>query len=118
MHNISVVNLIPDQYKEKINTLAEVLHTGPNSMSVKLTDISGGIWWGCHAWWLPEDLAYFKDPESSLSEGIDLSLYEEALQYLKWYVVDTEYGGSHIAIENWNMALEQEGLSIFNEEIV
>lgn len=59
---------------------------------------------------------YLIYPESSLAEGIDLSLYEEALQHLKWYVVETEYGGSYIAMENWNNALYQEGLSIFVEE--
>ena len=66
---------------------------------------------------LTEDLVYFRDPESRLAESIDLSLYEEALQHLKWYVVETEYGGSYIAMENWNNALEQEKLSIFNEEV-
>ena len=57
--NLSVVNIIPDAYKDAINQIAELYGCGENNLSVKLIDSNGAIYWGCHSWWKPEDYAIF-----------------------------------------------------------
>ena len=63
MYNLSVVNIVEDQYKDTINAIAEAYGCGPNNLSVKLQDAQGNIYWGCHSPWKPEHYAEFTDPD-------------------------------------------------------
>lgn len=63
MHNLSVVHIAPEQYKDVINAIGEAYGVGPNSLSVKLVDATGNIFWGCHSWWNVDDYAEFTDPD-------------------------------------------------------
>lgn len=109
MFNLSVVNIIPDAHKDAINQIAELYDCGENNLSVKLIDSNGGIYWGCHSWWKPEDYAIFSDAElraqivpSELSPSLE-HLYERLM-------LDGD------AQENWLAALSELGLSIVETE--
>lgn len=106
--NLSVVNIIPDVHCDAINQIAELYNCGSNNMSVKLQDSSGNIYWGCHAWWMPEDYATFTDPDlralvvpEELAPALEL-LYERL-------VLDGD------AQKNWQAALSELGLSVVVE---
>ena len=64
MFNLSVVNIIQDEYKDLVNTIASLYGCGPENLSVKLEDGDGKIFWGCHSWWASDNFAEFTDDES------------------------------------------------------
>ena len=105
MFNLSVVNIIPDAHSEAINQIAEAYGTGSNSMSVKLQDSEGAIYWGCHAWWTAEDYALFSDAE--LRAQIIPAELLPSLEFLyERLMLDDD------AQKNWEQALVETGLSL------
>jgi hypothetical protein len=96
-YNISLVLLIPALHQPAINALAESLGWGPDSLSVQLKDAEGNDWYGSHSWVAPGFLEMLADPP----EGSPL----DALAALK---VSAVGGGD--PLENWNQALEENGL--------
>ena len=105
-YTLSVVNIAPEQYKDVINAIGEAYGCGPNSLSVKLQDASGAIYWGCHSWWKPEDYDFF----SKAPPPPDITNAAEALAALyERVVVDGD------AYENWSYALVEKGLSVVEE---
>ena len=109
MFNLSVVNIIPDAHKDAVNAIAELYGCGENNLSVKLVDSTGGIYWGCHSWWKPEDYALFSDPD--LRAQIIPPELLPSLEFLyERLVLD---GDSQ---ENWQSALIALGLSIVETE--
>lgn len=109
MFNLSVVNIVPDLYKDAVNQIAELYGCGPNNLSVKLKDTEGNIFWGCHAWWKPEDYAIFSDTE--LRNQVVPTELQPSLEFLyERLVLDGN------AQENWQQSLEENNLTIFIEE--
>ena len=107
--NLSVVNIIPDTHKDAINQIAELCECGSNSLSVKLIDSNGAIYWGCHSWWKPEDYALFSDDE--LRQQVVPAELTPALEHLyERLMLD---GNSQ---ENWQSALDQLELSLIEVE--
>lgn len=108
MFNLSVVNITPDSHKDAINQIAELYGCGENNLSVKLIDSNGGIYWGCHSWWKPEDYALFSDEE--LRAQVVPPELAPSLEFLyERLVLDGD------AQENWQAALDELGLSIVEE---
>ena len=108
--NLSVVNIIPDAHKDAINQIAEICGCGENNLSVKLQG-EGGIYWGCHSWWKPEDYAVFSDDE--LRQQIVPTELQPSLEHLyERLVLDGD------AQENWQVALSELGLTLTQEEVV
>lgn len=108
MFNLSVVNIIADEYREAVNQIAELYGCGESNLSVKLVDSNGAIYWGCHSWWKPEDYALFSDAE--LRAQIIPSELLPSLGYLyERLVLD---GDSQ---ENWQTVLSELGLSLIEE---
>ena len=104
MFNLSVVNIIPDTYKDAINQIAEIYGCGPNNLSVKLQG-EDGIYWGCHSWWKPEHYAIFSSDELRQQELP--SELQPALEFLyERLMLDGD------AQENWQQALVEMGLSL------
>jgi hypothetical protein len=62
-YNLSVVDITADAYVVDINKIAEIYGCGPNSLSVKLVDANGNIFWGCQSYWQPEDYDTFTNPD-------------------------------------------------------
>ena len=109
MFNLSVVNIIPDTYKDAINLIAEAYGCGPNNLSVELIDSNGAIYWGCHSWWKPEDYAVFSDDE--LRQQLVPAELQPSLEHLyERLVLDDD------AQENWQAALALKGLSVVQAE--
>lgn len=46
IYNLSVVNIVPDIYKESINSIAEIYGCGSNNVGVKLKDSNDQIFLG------------------------------------------------------------------------
>lgn len=111
MFNLSVVNIIPDVHREAVNQIAEIYGCGENNISVKLVDSNGGIYWGCHSWWKPEDYALFSDEE--LRAQI---VPVELLSSLDFLYERLSLDGD--AQENWQAALSELGLTLTQEEVV
>lgn len=109
MFNLSVVNIIPDAHREAINAIAEAYGTGSNSMSVKLQDSEGAIYWGCHAWWTADDYATFSDDELR-AQVIPIEL----LPSLEFLYERLMLDGN--AQENWQAALSELNLSLYSIE--
>ena len=108
MFNLSVVNIIPDAYKDAINQIAELYGCGSNNLSVKLQG-EDGIYWGCHSWWKPEDYAMFSDDD--LRAQVVPAELQPALGHLyERLVLDGD------AQENWQSALNELGLSLVEAE--
>ena len=107
--NLSVVNVIPDAYREAVNQVAELYGCGDNNLSVKLQDSEGSIYWGCHSTWTVEDYALFSDEElRNLMVPVEL---RESLNHLyERLILD---GDSQ---ENWQAALTELNLTIYNHE--
>lgn len=76
---LSVVQLCPDSHKYIANALAEEAGYGSNNLSVKLLQEDNSIWWGCHAWWIPE--VYYATP---IPEFVISSASVEASGYEHW----------------------------------
>lgn len=106
--NLSVVNVIPDAYREAVNQVAELYGCGENDLSVKLQG-TDGIYWGCHSWWKPEDYALFSD--EALRAQIIPSELLPSLEFLYERIVLD--GDSQ---ENWQAALSELGLSLIETE--
>lgn len=110
MFNLSVVNSVPDTYKDAINQIAELYGCGENNLSVKLIDSNGAIYWGCHSWWKPEDYAIFSDDE--LRQQVVPAELAPALKHLyERLMLD---GNSQ---ENWQSALGELGFTLVETEI-
>ena len=102
--NLSVVNIVPDTHRDSINQIAELYGCGSNNLSVKLQG-ADGIYWGCHAWWKPEDYAVFSDGE--LRQQVVPAELQPALEFLyERLVLDGD------AQENWRVALSELELSV------
>ena len=111
MFNLSVVNIVPDAHKNAINQIAEAYGCGPDNLSVKLQDVEGNIFWGCHSWWKPEDYAQFTDSELRAAVvPVDL---QPALEHLYERL---ELDGS--SMNNWDTALTELGLTTVLEDEV
>ena len=109
MFNLSVVNIVPDAHKDSINQIAELYGCGSNNLSVKLQG-EDGIYWGCHAWWKPEDYAQFSNAE--LRQQVVPAELQPALEHLyERLVLDGD------AQENWQCALDELGLTLVETEI-
>lgn len=109
MFNLSVVNIIPDAHKDALNQIAEIYGCGENNLSVKLIDITGAIFWGCHSWWKPEHYAMFSDEELR-AQIVPIEL-APSLEFLyERLMLDGD------AQENWQAALALNGLSEIQEE--
>lgn len=110
MFNLSVVTIIPDAHKDAINQIAALYDCGDNNLSVKLTDGTGAIYWGCHSWWKPEDYALFSDDE--LRAQVVPAELAPALEHLyERLVLDGD------AQENWQSALDELVLTLAETEI-
>ena len=103
-YNLSIVNIIADNYKDTINAIAKYYNTGDNALSVKLIDKDGSIFWGCHSWWQLQDYDYFTKapPPETIANA------SEALAALYERVVD---GG--VPFDNWIAALDELGLNVW-----
>ena len=111
MFNLSVVNIIADEYREAVNQIAALYGCGENNLSVKLIDSNGEFHWGCHSWWKPEDYALFSDEE--LRAQIIPAELLPSLEFLyERLVLD---GDSQ---ENWQAALSELGLTLTQEEVL
>ena len=109
MFNLSVVNIVPDAHREAINQIAEAYGTGSNSMSVKLQDTNGNLYWGCHVWWTADDYATFSDDE--LRAQVVPPELLPSLEFLyERLVLDGD------AQENWQAALSELNLSLYSIE--
>ena len=108
MFNLSVVNIVPDAHRDAVNQIAVLYGCGENSISVKLIDSNGAVYWGCHSWWKPEDYAVFSDAE--LRAQIVPSELQPSLEFLyERLVLDGD------AQENWQAVLSELGLSLVEE---
>ena len=106
MFNLSVVNIVPDVHRDAINQIAALYDCGENNLSVKLIDSNGAIYWGCHSWWKPEDYATFTDPDLRA-----LVVPEELAPALEFLYERLVLDGD--AQENWQAALSELGLAVF-----
>ena len=109
MFNLSVVNVVPDAHLIAVNQIAAIYGCGENNISVKLIDSNGGIYWGCHSWWKPEDYALFSDAE--LRAQVVPTELLPSLEFLyERLVLDGD------AQENWQAVLSELGLSLVETE--
>ena len=105
MFNLSVVNVAPDAARAAINQIAALYGCGDNSLSVRLQDINGAIYWGCHSWWKSEDYAVFSDDE--LRQQVVPTELQPSLEFLhERLMLDGD------AQENWQQALVEIRLSL------
>lgn len=116
-YTLSVVNIAPEQYKDVINAIGEAYGVGSNSLSVKLQDAKGAIYWGCHSWWNVDDYAEFTDPEKRALKFAEYpveqqALFNAALESLYERLV---LGG--IPADNKDLAYSELGLSVVELEI-
>ena len=107
-YNLSVVNIIPDSHLATIDLISEFYGTGSGSLSVKLVDSTGAIYWGCHSWWKPSDYDFF----SKAPPPPDIPNADEALAALYERVVL-----DGVPMENWSAALAELGLSVVEEPL-
>lgn len=61
-YTLSVVQLVPDAHRAAAEAIAEGFGYGAGNLSVELRHSDGSVWWGCHAWWIPEALAIAINP--------------------------------------------------------
>ena len=109
MFNLSVVNIIADEYREAVNQIAALYGCGENNLGVRLLNADGLIYWGCHSWWKPEDYALFSDAELR-AQIIPAELLPSLAYLYERIVLD---GDSQ---ENWQAALSELGLSLVETE--
>lgn len=101
-YTLSVVQICPDQYKDSANALAEAAGYGPNNLSVKLTDTHGSVWWGCHAWWIPEVFV-----AQTRSEDTEVQ-----------FILDQVITSTRETMDgHWKEVLDDLGLSVYNDTI-
>ena len=107
--NLSVVNIIADEYRAVVNQIAALYGCGENNLGVRLVNADGSIYWGCHSWWKPEDYALFSDEElRNLMVPVEL---RESLNHL--YERLSLDGNAQ---ENWQAVLSELGLSLVETE--
>lgn len=109
-YTLSVVQLCPDAYRDAANAIAEAAGYGPDNLSVELRHTDGSVWWGCHAWWIPEALAAAMQlPESAPGA-------EEILAHVITSVVDREAlpeaEREGLPLRHWLQALAANELSV------
>ena len=109
MFNLSVVNIIPDAHLASVNQIAELYGCGPSNISVKLQDVVGVVYWGCHSFWNPDHYAIFTDPDLR-EQVVPLELLPSLEFLYERLVLD---GDSQ---ENWQSALSELGLSLVETE--
>lgn len=114
---LSVVNIAPDAYRDVINAIGEAYGVGDNSLSVKLQDSSGNIYWGCHSWWNVDDYADFTDADKRAAMFAEYpaeqqALFNAALESLYERVVL-----DGVASENRDAAYAELGLSVVEEPL-
>lgn len=67
-YSLSVVQLCPDAYKDAANAIAEAYGYGSGNLSVELrSSVDNSVWWGCHAWWIPEALQLALSPPEEIA---------------------------------------------------
>lgn len=108
MFNLSVVNIISDEHREAVNQVAALYGCGENNLGVELQGVDG-IYWGCHAWWKPEDYALFSD-EDVRNQMIPVDLLPSLEFLYERLVLDGN------AQENWQAALTELNLTVYNQE--
>lgn len=94
-YDISVVLLIPDNFKQDINELAEELGYGPDNLSIKLVGPNASVWWGCHTWC-----------NASFLESFGSQQHTDALAALIVSVGDTS------VLDHWSTALKEYNLEL------
>lgn len=113
---LSIVNIIPEEYKDVVNELAYILGMGENNLSIKLQDQDGKIYYACHSWWNIDKYILFKDHVSLSKMGVNIQEYKNALLYLREFIIDSRnisYGETkYLPSDNLYNALSEMGLSI------
>lgn len=109
-YTLSVVQLCPGAHKDAANAIAEASGFGPNNLSVELRGPGDSVWWGCHAWWIPEVLAAAVNPPDEvpgtgeiLTHVVTSVAYSDGLS-------DAEL--ATVAPQHWQAALAANGLSV------
>lgn len=102
-YTLSVVQLVPDAYREQANANAAAYGYGDGNLSVELRHADGSKWWGCHAWWLPSALE-----DAFLSEDV-------AVQAILQHVI-TSVQLDAVPHEHWMRVLGEHGLTVVNHE--
>lgn len=117
-NHLSIVNIVSDEHKDLINELAEILGMGPDSLSIKLQDSSGNLFWCCHSWWRLERYISFKDTYGLSNNGIDIQRYKPAINALYEFIINTEHMEEKDKIPTMNMqnALVEMGLNVVEED--
>lgn len=103
-YTLSVVQLCPDAYRDAANAIAESAGYGPKNLSVELRDADGGVWWGCHAWWIPSVLEAAMNPPDEVPGTADLAQV----------ITSVQVGGD--PQQHWQAALAANGLSVYAQE--
>lgn len=114
MNTLSIVNIIVEEHVDIINELAEILGMGANSLSIKLMDESGNIYYGCHSWWEIDKYITFKDHYRLSKMGINIDTYKQALTLLHEFLIDTRNYDEEIRSipsYNWENALKELNLT-------
>lgn len=96
IYNLSVVNIVPEADRQRVNDFAELMGCGADNLSVRLLDKDGNVFYACHSFWDQGDYDLFKTLESG---DALVNLYERV-------VVDGD------AQTNWLAALEELGLAL------
>lgn len=114
MHNLSIVNIIPEEFVSEINELANILGMGENNLSIKLIDEQGKLYYGCHSWWEIDKYITFKDHGRLSKMGINIDTYKQALTLLHEFLIDTRNYDEEIRSipsYNWENALKELNLT-------
>lgn len=107
---LSVVQLCPDAYAAAADAIAEAAGYGPHNLSVRLQDGQGGIWHGCHAWWIPEVLATAINPPDEIPGTADILAHVITSVTYTEGMTDAEL--SEVAIQHWQSSLAANGLTV------
>lgn len=109
-YTLSVVQLVPDAYREQANAIAAAYRYGDGNLSVELRHADGSTWWGCHAWWIPEAL------DAAMQPPADVPGAAEVLARVVTSVMHTSgmtpSGLEMAAVDHWRAALSANELSV------
>lgn len=121
-YTLSVVQLCPDAYADAADAIAEAAGYGPGNLSVRLRDAQGGIWRGCHAWWIPEVLATAINPPDEVPGTADILQHVITSVINTGEVLDTDGSVlvaamtdaevSEVSQAHWLAALAANGLAV------
>ncbi len=114
-YNLSVVSIISEQYRADMNKIAEMYGCGDNNLTVKLSDVNGNIFWGCHAYWRVDHYEEFTNLEK---RTLMFSQFQQEQQDLFNTALASLYERTVLdgnAQENWHAALAELGLSVVEE---